>query len=113
MSYGEVFKILKDKNINIKLDEEPISWLAGKGYSKRMGARPLSRLIDAEIKTPLSKQVLFGELVDGGIVNVTIDNDKPTFAFTPAPKPMTKAERKAAKAAVKRVENETANSQDN
>ena len=43
----------------------------------------------------------------------TIDNDKPTFAFTPAPKPMTKAERKAAKAAVKRVENETANSQDN
>ena len=104
---------VKDKNITIKLNEETISWLAGKGYSKKMGARPLGRLIDAEIKTPLSKQVLFGELVDGGIVNVTIDNDKPVFAFAPAPKILTKAERKAAKAAAKKPENETADSQDN
>ena len=110
---GELNSQVKDKNITIKANDETISWLAGKGYSKKMGARPLGRLIDTEIKTPLSKKVLFGDLVDGGIVNITIENDKPIFAITPAPKPLTKAERKALKSAAKKSENETADSQNN
>ena len=104
---------VKDKNITIKADAGTVSWLAKKGYSKKMGARPLGRLIDTEIKTPLSKKVLFGDLIDGGIVSISIADDKPTFSIVPAPKPMTKAERKAAKAAARRSENETADSQEN
>jgi len=104
---------VKDKNITIKADAETVSWLAKKGYSKKMGARPLGRLIDTDIKTPLSKKVLFGDLVDGGIVNINIVDDKPTFTITPTPKPITKAQRKAAKIAARKSENETADSQEN
>ena len=104
---------VKDKNITIKADNETVSWLAKKGYSKKMGARPLGRLIDTEIKTPLSKKVLFGDLIDGGIVSISIVDDKPTFTIAPAPKPMTKGQRKAAKAAARKSENETADSQEN
>ena len=110
---GELNSQVKDKNITIKANDATITWLAEKGYSKKMGARPLGRLIDTEIKTPLSKKVLFGELIDGGIVNITIEDDKPAFSITPAPKPLSKAERKAAKAAVKKTENETADSKNN
>ena len=58
-------------------------------------------MIDNEIKTPLSKKVLFGELVDGGKVDLSIENKKITFNITPLPKPLTKAERKALKAKLK------------
>jgi len=94
---NELNNQVKDKNISITANEEAIAWLSKKGYSKKMGARPLARLIDKEIKTPLSKKVLFGELIDGGIVTIKIDNDKPIFDIAPMPKPLTKAERKAAK----------------
>jgi hypothetical protein len=56
-------------------------------------------LIDNKIKSPLSRRVLFGDLVDGGRVTVTIDNDDLAFEVTELPKPLTKAERKAIKAA--------------
>jgi ATP-dependent Clp protease ATP-binding subunit ClpA len=62
-----------------------------------MGARPLARVIDNKIKTPLSKRVLFGDLVDGGIVDISIVENEPSFVVTPMPKPLTKAERKALK----------------
>jgi len=89
---------LKDKNIIINADNDTVSWLSDKGYSPKMGARPLGRVIDSKIKTPLSKRVLFGDLVDGGKVSISIENDEPTFTVTPMPKPLTKAERKALKA---------------
>jgi ATP-dependent Clp protease ATP-binding subunit ClpA len=64
-----------------------------------MGARPLARLIDNKVKSPLSRRVLFGDLVDGGRVNITVENDELSFTVTELPKPLTKAERKALKAA--------------
>jgi hypothetical protein len=63
-----------------------------------MGARPLARLIDNELKSPLSRRVLFGDLVDGGKVKISVDGDKIVFNVSPIPKPLTKEERKAAKA---------------
>ena len=89
---------LKDKNIQITADTDTVKWLSDKGYSPKMGARPLGRVIDSKIKTPLSKRVLFGDLVDGGKVAISIENDEPYFTVTPMPKPLTKAERKAIKA---------------
>jgi ATP-dependent Clp protease ATP-binding subunit ClpA len=90
---------LKDKGIEIIAGANAVKWLAEKGYDKKMGARPLARLIDNKIKSPLSRRVLFGDLVDGGRVTVTIDNDDLAFEVTELPKPLTKAERKAIKAA--------------
>jgi hypothetical protein len=64
-----------------------------------MGARPLARLIDNKIKSPLSRRILFGDLKDGGVVTVSIKNDDLDFATSAYVKPLTKAEKKAIKAA--------------
>lgn len=94
---------LKDKNIEISLTNEATSWLAEHGYDSKMGARPLARLIDNKIKSPLSRQVLFGDLVNGGKVTVKIVNDDLDFEISEMPRPLTKEERKAAKAAAQAV----------
>jgi ATP-dependent Clp protease ATP-binding subunit ClpA len=96
---SELNSQLKDKNIEIVADKESVNWLADKGYDRKMGARPLSRLIDNKIKSPLSRRVLFGDLKDGGRVTVTIVNDEVAFNIKEMPKPETKEERKARKAA--------------
>jgi ATP-dependent Clp protease ATP-binding subunit ClpA len=96
---GDLNNQLKDKGIEIVAGSNAVKWLADKGYDKKMGARPLARLIDNKIKSPLSRRVLFGDLVDGGRVNVGLDGDELTFTVTEIPKPLTKEERKALKAA--------------
>ena len=98
---GDLNDQLKDKNIQLSPNAETVNWLANKGYDKKMGARPLGRLIDNKIKSPLSREVLFGKLVDGGKVTITIVDDNPEFEITEMPKPLTKAERRALKAAAK------------
>jgi ATP-dependent Clp protease ATP-binding subunit ClpA len=95
---GELNTQLKDKGIEIVLNTAAAKWLAEKGYDRKMGARPLARLIDNKIKSPLSRRVLFGDLVDGGRVNVDVENDDLTFTVSEIPKPLTKEERKALKA---------------
>jgi ATP-dependent Clp protease ATP-binding subunit ClpA len=90
---------LKDKGIEIVAGANAVRWLSEKGYDSKMGARPLARLIDNKVKSPLSRRVLFGDLVDGGRVNITVENDELSFSVTEFPKPLTKAERKALKAA--------------
>lgn len=90
---------LKDKGIEIVANAEVIRWLANKGHDRKMGARPLARLIDTSIKSPLSRRVLFGDLVSGGRVLVTIVDDAPSFEVTEFPKPLTKEEKKAKRAA--------------
>ena len=89
---------LKDKNTKLVLNSEATKWLAKKGYDKKMGARPLSRLIDEKIKSPLSRKVLFGDLVNGGIVDISIKDGDITFDISPMPKPLSKEEMKALKA---------------
>jgi ATP-dependent Clp protease ATP-binding subunit ClpA len=88
---------LKEKNVEIVLTKESTSWLADKGYDRKMGARPLARLIDTEIKSPLSRKVLFGELKTGGTVTVSIKNNAIEFSFLEYVKPLTKEEKKLAK----------------
>ena len=95
---GDLNTQLKDKGIEIILTDTATRWLAEKGYDSKMGARPLARLIDNEVKSPLSRRVLFGDLVNGGRVTVDIVEGKLDFSVTEMPKPLTKAERKALKA---------------
>jgi len=94
---SELSEQIKEKNIQIVADNNAIKWLADKGYDSKMGARPLARIIDNKIKSPLSRKILFGELKDGGTVLLSIDNDEIVFNIGPAQKQLTKAERKAMK----------------
>jgi len=66
---------LADRGVTFELDEAATTWLAEKGYDDRMGARPLARLIQKVIKTPLADEVLFGKLKKGGVVKVSTQTD--------------------------------------
>ena len=95
---GDLNSQLKDKGIELVLTAKATKFLAEKGYDRKMGARPLARLIDNEIKSPLSRRVLFGDLVNGGRVTIDIVDNKLDFIVVEIPKPLTKEERKALKA---------------
>ncbi|PSJ59836.1 ATP-dependent Clp protease ATP-binding subunit ClpA [Pseudaminobacter soli (ex Li et al. 2025)] len=64
---------LSDRGVTFDLSPEAIAWLAEKGYDERMGARPLSRVIQEYVKKPLAEEVLFGKLKKGGTVRVTVE----------------------------------------
>ena len=61
-----------EKGIKIKLRDDAVDWLVKQGFDSKMGARPLQRVIDKEIKRPLAKMMLFGDLKNGGIVTIDI-----------------------------------------
>ncbi|MFQ5623458.1 MAG: ATP-dependent Clp protease ATP-binding subunit ClpA [Paracoccaceae bacterium] len=63
---------LLDRNVSIELSPEAAEWLADKGYDDRMGARPLARTIQENIKKPLAEELLFGKLAKGGVVRVGV-----------------------------------------
>ena len=69
--------MVEDKNIKIKITDEAIDYLVEKGFDPKNGARPLQRIIDRDIKRPLSRQILFGDLKNGG--NITIDCQEDTI----------------------------------
>ncbi len=90
----EVMKMIVDKFINriktqliekevaLELSPSARKWLAEKGYDPRLGARPLARLIQKEIETPLADEILFGKLERGGYVYIDISpDDKINFNF--------------------------------
>jgi ATP-dependent Clp protease ATP-binding subunit ClpA len=63
---------VKDKQVDITISNEALDYLVNKGFNKKMGARPLQRVIDKEIKRPLSRELLFGKLKDGGKCNIDV-----------------------------------------
>lgn len=75
--------LLAQKNVELKIDESARLHLAKIGFDPQMGARPLARIIDTEIKKPLSHEILFGKLEKGGLVVVSFDdiNQKIVFNF--------------------------------
>jgi len=66
----ELKTMVADKGINIKVTDEALDYLVDKGFDPKNGARPLQRVIDKEIKRPLSRQILFGDLKNGGTVTI-------------------------------------------
>ncbi len=67
---------LLDRNVHIELTRPAAEWLADKGYDDRMGARPLGRVIQEQIKKPLAEELLFGKLAKGGLVKVGVKDGK-------------------------------------
>ena len=65
----------KEKDVEVNATDGAIEFLMTKGFDAKLGARPLQRVIDEEIKKPLSKMMLFGELTSGGMVEVALSED--------------------------------------
>ena len=61
-----------DRGVSIELTRPAAEWLADKGYDDKMGARPLGRVIQENIKKPLAEELLFGRLAKGGVVKVGV-----------------------------------------
>ena len=66
---------VKDKGILVKIDKESTDWLITKGFDSKMGARPLQRVIDKEIKRSMARMMLFGDLKNGGLLSINVAND--------------------------------------
>ena len=75
----ELREQVKEKAIRIKITNEAINWLLDKGFDSKMGARPLQRVIDKEIKRDLARMMLFGDLKNGGWLTISIADDKITL----------------------------------
>lgn len=81
----ELNALAVDKNVQLEMTPEALEWLAEKGYDPKMGARPLTRVIDNEIKKPLSRALIFGNLKQGGTALGTVVNDKLVLETTSKP----------------------------
>ena len=71
----EVEAQLEQKGVSLTVDDVARAWIARKGYDPKMGARPMARVIQEHIKRPLAEDLLFGKLVGGGHVRVTVTED--------------------------------------
>ena len=71
----ELNEQLNDKEVQVELSEDAVEYLLDKGFDEKMGARPLARVIDNDIKTPLGRKLLFDEH-NKGKVSIDIINDK-------------------------------------
>src|SRR6202451_4108255 len=83
---------LADRNVTIELADEARAWLVKDGYGEAMGARPMARVIQKELKQPLADEVLFGRLRNGGVVKVVVIADeagakKLSFVYPDGPAP--------------------------
>lgn len=74
---------LAERHVAIELSPEARSWLAKKGYDPVFGARPLARVVQKEVRDPLTDEILFGKLEQGGTVTVAVGDDALTFSFQP------------------------------
>jgi len=83
----EIEAQLEQKGVSLTLDDSARRWIATKGYDPKMGARPMARVIQEYIKRPLAEELLFGRLVGGGNVRVTVAEDDSKLALDVQPSP--------------------------
>ncbi|GAA0852594.1 ATP-dependent Clp protease ATP-binding subunit ClpA [Aliiglaciecola litoralis] len=75
---------LDNKGVSLEIDKAARAWLSEKGYDRSMGARPMARVMQEHIKKELANELLFGELVNGGSVKITMKKKKLHFDYTNA-----------------------------
>ncbi|KLV04730.1 Clp protease ClpX [Photobacterium aquae] len=78
---------LDARGVSMEVSSVAREWLSNKGYDKAMGARPMARVIQDNLKKPLANELLFGALVNGGAVRVDLVDDKLEFQFSSEPEP--------------------------
>ena len=72
----ELEDVLEKKNVSLIVSDAARKWFAENGYDSMMGARPMMRLIEREVRKPLADELLFGKLSAGGTVKVGVSKDK-------------------------------------
>ena len=72
----ELEEQLAAKHVQMHVADDARLWLAEHGFDAKMGARPMTRVIQEHIKRPLAEELLFGKLVGGGLVDVVVEGDK-------------------------------------
>ncbi|SNY51125.1 ATP-dependent Clp protease ATP-binding subunit ClpA [Arsukibacterium tuosuense] len=72
---------LDKKQVSMELTADARQWLADRGYDQAMGARPMARVIQEQLKKPLANEILFGRLLHGGDVKVSLKNDALIFDY--------------------------------
>lgn len=77
----EMNSLVSDKNVFVQLTNPAKEFLIAKGFDPKMGARPMQRVIDDKIKRPLSREILFGRLTNGGIVQIDYVNNDLVFSY--------------------------------
>jgi ATP-dependent Clp protease ATP-binding subunit ClpA len=80
---------LAERRVAINLEPEARAWLAEKGFDPVYGARPLARVIQTEVRDPLTDEILFGRLEGGGTVTITMKDGKLEFSFEASAPPKT------------------------
>ena len=78
----ELEATLEDKNVSLIISDAARKWFSINGYDAQMGARPMSRLIEKEIRKPLADELLFGKLINGGVVKVGVKKEQITLNIT-------------------------------
>ena len=72
---------LESNNVTLNIDHLARLWIAERGYDAKMGARPMARIIQDFIKQPVAEELLFGKLVEGGTINVSVEDNEIKLAF--------------------------------
>jgi len=80
----ELEQQLEEKHVALSLDPEVRTWLADRGYDPLMGARPMARVIQEQVKKPMAEELLFGSLSQGGKVRISVVDDALSFEFEDA-----------------------------
>ena len=78
---NETREALQEKNIELIVTKKARQYLGERGYDSKLGARPIKRMVEKEINTPLSQEILFGKLQKGGHVQVDLEKNKIIFSF--------------------------------
>ncbi len=77
----ELEQQLADQQVTLEIEDAAVQWLADKGYDSAMGARPMQRVIQQEIKRPLAEELLFGGLAKGGHIKISLGADALDFQW--------------------------------
>ncbi len=77
----ELEEALENKQVSLIVSDTARKWFAKHGYDAKMGARPMARLIEKEVRKPLADELLFGKLINGGLVKVGVKKDKIILAI--------------------------------
>ena len=92
----ELRGLLLEKNVDLVLTAAARTWLAERGFDPQFGARPMGRLIQQSVKKPLAERILFGDLAEGGTVEVRVkqaeDSKELELVKVDSPKPAAKTE---------------------
>jgi ATP-dependent Clp protease ATP-binding subunit ClpA len=81
----EIEAQLEEKGVALSVDDDARRWIAARGYDPKMGARPMARVLQEHVKRPLAEELLFGKLVNGGSVRVTLAADGESLALEVRP----------------------------